>query len=118
MYAHQLQPKASGPKPSFVEPPEILRGTPDVNDKSDMWSFGCVAYELLKGKKAFSCVEEVYNYMRSKKNPNIYFDHADRITKFYIAELLEHEPDNRPAAREPLNSKFTGERPLAKIMLE
>jgi eukaryotic-like serine/threonine-protein kinase len=79
--------------------PEMLRETsPGFNNKMDMWSFGCIAYELLTGRKAFSSDYEVFSYSISKKNPKTYFKDIDPITKFYISDLFELEPDNRPAA--------------------
>ena len=93
--------------------PEMLRETsPGFNNKMDMWSFGCIAYELLTGRKAFSSDYEVFSYSISKKKPKTYFKHIDSITKFYISDLFELEPDNRPAARELLKLKFTGKTPL------
>jgi len=94
--------------------PEMLRNTsPGFNNKMDIWSFGCIAYELLTGRKAFSNDYEVFLYSMLKKKPKTYFKHTDSVTKFYIADLFELEPDNRPAARELLKLKFIGETPLA-----
>jgi len=94
----------------------MLRNTspgPGFNNKMDMWSFGCIAYELLTGRKAFSDDFQTFDYSRSKKKPTTYFKHTDSVTKFYISDLFELEPDNRPSARELLKLKFIGERPLA-----
>ena len=76
--------------------------SPGFNNKMDMWSFGCIAYELLTGGKAFSSDYEVYNYSISKKKPKTYFKNTDSVTKFYISDLFHLDPDNRPAARELL----------------
>ena len=80
------------------------------NNKIDMWSFGCIIYKLLTGRKAFSSDFEVFNY--SSKKPKTYFKDIDPITKFYISDLFELKLDNRPAARELLKLKFTGEKPI------
>ena len=94
--------------------PEMLRAkSPGFNNKMDIWSFGCIAYELLTGQKAFSGDHEVIEYSISKKKPMTYFKNTDSVTKFYISGLFEVEPENRPAARELLKMKFIGEMPLA-----
>src|SRR5437762_12485320 len=98
---------------SCYRAPELLRATsPGFNKKMDMWSFGCIAYELLTRRKAFSSDYEVLSYSMSKRKPKTYFKDVDPITKSYISDLFELEPDNRPAARELLKMKFTVETPL------
>jgi len=87
------------------------------NNKMDMWSFGCIAFELLAGRKAFSSDYEVFRYSISKKKPTTYFKHTDSVTKFYISDLFELELKKRPAARELLKLKFIGEAPLANPTL-
>src|SRR5215472_15202627 len=99
-------------KPCYRAPEMLHETSPGFNNKMDMWSFGCIAYELLTGRKAFSSDYEVISYSISKTKPKTYFKHTDSITKFYISDLFELEPDNRPAAREMLKLKFTGETPL------
>src|SRR5262249_13411739 len=58
---------------------------------------------------------EVISYSISKTKPKTYFKHTDSITKFYISDLFELEPDNRPAARELPKLKFTGETPRTSL---
>ena len=100
-------------KPCYRAPEMLSEASPGwFNKKMDMWSFGCIAYELLTGRKAFSSDYEVFSYAKSKKKPKNYFKHIDSITKFYISDLFELEPNNRPTARELLKLKFTGETPL------
>ena len=89
-------------KPCYRAPEMLRKTSPGFNNKMDMWSFGCIAYELLTGRKAFDDDYEVYNYSISKKKPTTYFKHTDSVTKFYISDLFELQPDNRPAARELL----------------
>ena len=104
---------ASRGKPCYRAPEMLHEMSPGFNNKMDMWSFGCIAFELLTGQKAFSSDYDVVRYSISKKKPTTYFKNTDSVTKFYISELFELEPDNRPAARELLKLKFIGETPLA-----
>src|SRR5262249_16999606 len=99
-------------KPCYRAPEMLCESSPGFNNKMDIWSFRCIAYELIIGRKAFFSDYEAFNYSISKKKPKTYFKHTDSITKFYISDLFELEPDNRPAARELLKLKFTGETPL------
>ena len=50
--------------------PEQARGLP-IDARTDIWSFGCVLYEMLTGRMAFD----------------------GRTTSDVIAQVLEHEPD-------------------------
>lgn len=50
--------------------PEQIRGVPDIDPRTDIWSLGCVLYELLSGRQAFE---------------------ADSLMQV-CAVVLEHEP--------------------------
>jgi eukaryotic-like serine/threonine-protein kinase len=66
-------PGMGGPRilgsPAFMSP-EQARGQP-VDKRTDIWSFGCLLYEMLCGKRAFA---------------------GDRVSEV-IAQILEREPD-------------------------
>ena len=62
--------------PAYM-PPERLRGQP-VDERSDIWAFGCVLYELLTGRRAFD----------------------GDTTPEAVAAILEGEPDWEPLPAE------------------
>jgi serine/threonine protein kinase len=78
-----------------------------------MWSFGCIAFELLTGRKAFSNDFEVYQYGAAKRSPKMYFKGLDVLAKHYLSGLLEVDPEKRPSARALLKEKFLTETPSA-----
>src|SRR5271170_2701010 len=94
--------------------PELLQQPQEsghYNNKSDMWSFGCIAFELFTGGKAFRSDFETYEYGRNNRSPKMYFKGLDDLTKHYISSLLEVDPDKRPSARTLLKEKFLTETP-------
>jgi serine/threonine protein kinase len=94
--------------------PELLRDSEaGYNNKSDMWSFGCIAFELLTGRKAFSNDFEVWQYGAAKRSPKMYFKGLDDLAKYYLAGLLEVDLEKRPSARALLKEKFLTETPSA-----
>jgi len=95
--------------------PELLQQLQSghYNNKSDMWSFGCIAFELFTDRKAFRNDFETWQYGESKRSPKMYFKGLDDLTKHYISGLLEVDPDKRPSARTLLKEKFMTETPSA-----
>ena len=92
--------------------PELLRDSESgYNNKSDIWSFGCIAYELFTGRKPFSNDFEVWQYGVTKRSPKMYFKGLDDLTKHYIYGLLEVDPVKRPSARTLLKERFLTKRP-------
>src|SRR5271170_761200 len=101
-------------KPCYRSP-ELLRGVESVfNNKSDIWSFGCIAYELFTGKKAFANDHEAWQYGVANRSPKMYFKGLDDLQKHYIYGLLEVDPTKRPSAKALLKEKFLTETPSAK----
>lgn len=78
-----------------------------------MWSFGCIAYELFTGRKAFSNDHEAWQYGVNNRSPKMYFKGLDDLTKHYVYGLLEAEPEKRPSARALLKERFLTEIPTA-----
>ena len=42
---------------SYISP-EVLTGQP-FNEKADIWALGCILYEMIAGKRAFDCDNEM-----------------------------------------------------------
>lgn len=49
--------------------PELVRDEPFFNRKVDIWSIGCILYELLEGSKVFGNDFEVLQYASSDDQP-------------------------------------------------
>mmetsp|Transcript_1367 Transcript_1367/g.3950 ORF Transcript_1367/g.3950 Transcript_1367/m.3950 type:complete len:583 (+) Transcript_1367:79-1827(+) len=88
--------------------PEVLRGSYGI--KADVWSAGCVAYQLLSGRKPFAD-EMNANYMTKRIFRTIQTEDLDLITDFetvsesakdLLRGLLDKDPDNRLSATEAL----------------
>lgn len=83
--------------------PEILReGQSRFNNKSDIWSLGCVLYVLATGKKPFASDFEVFRCMLTpdllpfgRGVPNF-----EVLDVFFLSSYLAIAPKNRPSARE------------------
>ena len=92
--------------------PELLTDK-GYNNKSDIWSFGCVVCELFSGRKAFSNDLEVWDLAKQSLSgtPRDPFDDRDELTKHYISGLFEINRENRPSARTLLEDKFFTETP-------
>ncbi len=77
--------------------PEQARGKP-VDKKTDIWAFGCLLYELLTGKKAFSG-ETVSDSIASilKQEPN--WEALSEKTPFKIRDLLRRCLQKDPKRR-------------------
>jgi serine/threonine protein kinase len=87
-------------------------------NKVDIWAIGCILYELVLGKKAFSTDHAVYVYTRQFTSSGGTLDKVlldfetlpDDSRKSFLSsvihEMLEVDAKNRPRAEE-LYTKFT-----------
>jgi serine/threonine protein kinase len=79
--------------------PEQIRGVA-VDQRADMYSFGCMCYELITGKLPFTATspaELLNKHLKTKPqhisvlNKNVHADFADLVTR-----MLAKEPKDRP----------------------
>jgi serine/threonine protein kinase len=84
--------------------PEFFDETPSFNNKLDIWSMGCILYELVVGKKAFATDHAVFSYRQNASMINVPLesrafdtDSKERITQS-ICSMLQITPTHRPSA--------------------
>jgi tetratricopeptide (TPR) repeat protein len=98
----------------MIRDPECLHN--QYNKKLDIWSFGCLIYELSTGQKAFSSDWACYDFAMSKHFPEIPFcswldETSKNVLNRWIAATLEVEYTHRPSV-EDLASRFGELAPL------
>lgn len=82
--------------------PELLKGT--YGRGVDIWSMGCILYEMASGKKAFLYEGEIWGYYFGQKSIQMSFDKIqsderakDCVSRF-VSAMLCIEPSQRPEA--------------------
>lgn len=85
--------------------PELLKdGVRAYNHKSDMWSFGCILYEMATGSTPFSHAQSLAELKEAvKRGP--YFSFRNKVSKTLvnlITKLLHPDPQQRPSAQQIL----------------
>jgi hypothetical protein len=76
------------------------------NNKSDIWSLGCIVFELFTGRKAFLNDYQVFDYANMRKNQKEFMKQLGTDAKFYIHLLLEKDPKDRPSSKLLMRRKF------------
>jgi NIMA (never in mitosis gene a)-related kinase len=86
--------------------PEICQEKP-YNQKSDIWSLGCILYELLTLRHAFdaNCMKGLVLKILKGIYPPISTAYSEDI-KNLVADLLTKDPNKRPSIREILEKPF------------
>ena len=72
----------------------------DYNEKVDVYSYGCILYEMLSNKIPFEG-ETSYKAaakIMAGKRPKIK-SHSHRLIQELIKQCWEHEPENRPSMK-------------------
>ena len=84
---------------AFYYSPEVLNGE-SFTKESDMWSLGCVLYELLFKKKAFNSLECIFQY---------YYEINEQIEddfKYILSKLLCYDKKRLLINRLLIDTKF------------
>ena len=79
--------------------PELLPQDPKYSNKSDIWALGCILYEMLTRRRAFSSDFQVYQWMHSSEE----FDLSTLLPEYsswrtLIRRMLQLDPTLRPRA--------------------
>jgi serine/threonine protein kinase len=88
---------------AYRAPELLLEDKPVYNNKVDIWSLGCILYELVIGDKPFNNDIAVLYHKLSGKELEINFDNSfEEDTRSCVAEhihqMLQFEPNLRPSA--------------------
>lgn len=90
--------------PLFMSPQATAAMPPSTKD--DLWSVGCIAYELLYGKSPFDGVQSIVDLtnriVEGKINPPPAEVEVSDAAKDFIARCLSVDPTARPTADEAL----------------
>ena len=87
----------------YYASPEVWRDNP-YNLKSDIWSLGCLCYELLMLKTPFRAesMEALYRKVMRGKYPEINKKYSNKFDNV-ISYMLQLKPENRPNTQQILN---------------
>jgi WD40 repeat protein len=84
---------------SCYRAPELLRNEGKYSNKVDIWSLGCILYELVTANKAFPGDFAVYEYALSRTTLCLEkYGNSKLLTAFRIHNLLATNPKHRPSA--------------------
>lgn len=83
----------------LIMSPEVLLGK-EYNYKTDIWSLGCVVYEMATLKKPYEADFEVALYQKVKKM-TVELPKCRSLEKI-LKKMLSHKPSNRPSCAEIL----------------
>jgi serine/threonine protein kinase len=84
--------------------PELMdSGRKRYTNKVDVWSMGCILYEIATGNRAFEDDWEVLQYRYSGKSKNIVFEetfdsHSSETIANHVVEMLQISSSARPSA--------------------
>lgn len=83
-------------------PPEILRDKAQYSKLTDIWSLGCILYELCTSKPAFANDFQTFDFRSTQSLPFPFVsglsDKFKSEASSWIQEMLQREPSSRPTA--------------------
>ncbi|KAI1903689.1 hypothetical protein AGOR_G00029810 [Albula goreensis] len=108
--------QASGYRKPNYESPEILEGHPH-DENSDIWSLGCVLYELCMLEGAYSAATKNELMIKINGSPPRISDHFSHDLCDLGSELLCMLPTQRPTVSDILGKPFIIQCLLKKFMM-
>ncbi|MGV9777825.1 serine/threonine-protein kinase [Streptosporangium sp. NPDC003464] len=90
--------------PAYMAPEQIQRGL--VDPRSDLYALGCVIHEMLTGRQLFTGPTEYAVYERQVKERPPAVPGVPAELNRLIEDLLEKDPDRRPAGAEILYERL------------
>jgi NIMA (never in mitosis gene a)-related kinase len=93
--------------------PEVCRSEP-YSYQSDMWSVGCILYEMCMLKHAFestSLLGLVYKIVSEQYDPipSVYSSDVDRLVRSLLDKAVANRPNAATLVREPVIKKYIPE---------
>jgi hypothetical protein len=79
--------------------PELLRTSAGYTTKADIWSFGCIIYELYTGRKLFQDDFAAFQYWTSGATLEKIINPSIEFRPLFLRPVLEISPQGRPSAR-------------------
>ena len=105
-------------KPSYRAPELLREQKPGFNSRADIWSLGCIVFELVTDQKAFANDFAVFQYTSSRTDPVTLFgvnhQSINRTLLQLMLNMLDANPKQRPSARGLLKYICKNENTMAK----
>jgi eukaryotic-like serine/threonine-protein kinase len=96
--------------PTYMSP-EQCKGTGDVDHRADLYSLGCIFYELVVGRPPFTKLgageligAHIY---AAPEPPSKYLPSLDKDTEKLIMSLLQKRPEKRPQTAKELGQRLS-----------
>ncbi|KAJ4494043.1 kinase-like domain-containing protein [Lentinula edodes] len=83
--------------------PELVVAN-ESSESSDLWALGCVLYQMISGRFAFSALSEYLTLQKVKQVEYTFPEGFDNNAKDLVQKLLVREPTDRLGAGEPSSS--------------
>ena len=94
----------------FYMAPEILMGTSDATEKSDIYSFGLLAYELLTGQHPYAgvpleCICDLSQEI-DVLPPSFHCENIDSNIDKLVLEMIDRHLSQRPSSSKSVRRRF------------